>query len=168
MSEHKLTRRLVLADLRHPIHFLALGLGSGLSPKAPGTFGTLAAVPFVLLWQMLPWWGFALIVWVSFVFGVWLCGESARRLGVHDHPGIVWDEFVGYWLTMLFAPTGWLWLLLGFIFFRIFDILKPWPIGWADRQVSGGMGIMLDDVLAGIYAGLVLLLIHYGLIPLAT
>ena len=168
MSEQQATRRLVLADLRHPVHFLALGLGSGLSPKAPGTAGTLVAVPFVLLWQSFPWWGFAAVVLLAFVVGVWLCGLTAHNLGVHDHPGIVWDEFVGYWLTMLFAPTGWLWLLLGFIFFRIFDILKPWPIGWADRQVSGGMGIMLDDVLAGIYAGLVLLLIQYGLIPLAT
>ena len=122
----------------------------------------------MLLLQALPWWGFALLVLLSFVLGVWLCEVTARNLGVHDHPGIVWDEFVGYWLTMLFAPAGWQWLLLGFILFRIFDIIKPWPIGWIDRRVSGGMGIMLDDVLAGIYAGLVLLLIQYGLIPLAA
>lgn len=160
MSEATQRRILGLADLRHPAHFFALGLGSGLAPKAPGTFGTLAAIPFVLLLQTLPWWGFALLVLLSFVLGVWLCEVTARNLGVHDHPGIVWDEFVGYWLTMLFAPAGWQWLLLGFILFRIFDIIKPWPIGWIDRRVSGGMGIMLDDVLAGIYAGLLLLLIQ--------
>jgi phosphatidylglycerophosphatase A len=164
MSEHTPIRRLQWQDLAHPVHFFALGFGSGLSPKAPGTMGTLMAVPFVLLWQMLPLWGFALVVLLSCVIGVWLCDVTARNLGVHDHPGIVWDEFAGYWLTMLFAPSGWLWLLLGFVLFRIFDILKPWPIGWVDRRVSGGFGIMLDDILAGIYAGLLLLLIHYGFI----
>ena len=158
MSEHTTMRRLQLQDLAHPVHFFALGFGSGLSPKAPGTMGTLMAVPFVLLWQQLPLWGFALVVLLSCLVGVWLCGVTARNLGVHDHPGIVWDEFAGYWLTMLFAPSGWQWLLLGFVLFRIFDILKPWPIGWVDRRVSGGLGIMLDDILAGIYAGGLLLL----------
>ena len=159
MSKHHTQRPLHLVDLRHPVHFLALGLGSGLSPRAPGTMGTLAAVPFVLLWQQLPLWGFALVVVLGFLLGVWLCEVAARNLGVHDHPGIVWDEFVGYWLTMLFAPSGWIWLVIGFVLFRVFDILKPWPIGWADRRVSGGMGIMLDDILAGIYAGAGLLLL---------
>ena len=156
MSEGRPDRPLKLGDLRHPVHFLALGLGSGLSPKAPGTMGTIAAVPFVLLWQQLPWWGFALVVLLACGVGVWICDVAARNLGVHDHPGIVWDEFAGYWLTMLFAPAGWQWLLLGFVLFRFFDILKPWPIGWADRRVSGGLGIMLDDILAGLWAGAIL------------
>lgn len=136
--------------------FLALGLGAGLSPKAPGTVGTLVAVPLYLLLQGLPLWGYLLVLSLAFVLGVWLCGVTARHLGVHDHPGIVWDEFVGYWLTMAAAPHGWAWVLLGFGLFRLFDIAKPWPIRLADRRLGGGLGIMLDDVLAGGFAWLVL------------
>ena len=96
-----------------------------------------------------------------FVAGIWLCGRSADRLGVHDHPAIVWDEIVGYLITMLLAPTGWVWILLGFILFRIFDIWKPWPIRWLDKQVRGGAGIMLDDVLAAVFAMIFLQIIAY-------
>ena len=97
--------------------------------------------------------------------GVYLCGFTARALGVHDHPAIVWDEFVGLWLTVLFVPPHWLNLTVGFFLFRLFDVLKPWPIGWCDRQVSGGLGVMLDDVLAGAAAALVLLLlVHSGVL----
>lgn len=156
MGTDKTSRRLGLADLRDARHFLALGLGSGLVPKAPGTMGTIAAVPLYLLLQNLPLWSYLLVLLAAFLVGIWLCEVTARNLGVHDHPGIVWDEFVGYWLTMTAAPQGWLWLLLGFCLFRIFDILKPWPIRNVDRRVGGGFGIMLDDVLAGIYAWLVL------------
>jgi phosphatidylglycerophosphatase A len=152
MGLDKTDRKLTLSDLRDPRHFLALGLGSGLFPKAPGTMGTVAAVPLLLLFQGLPLWAFLTLVLTAFVLGVWLCEVTARNLGVHDHPGIVWDEFVGYWLTMAAAPAGWQWLLLGFCLFRIFDILKPWPIRQVDRRVGGGFGIMLDDVLAGILA----------------
>lgn len=156
MGLGKTERRLVLADLRDPRHFLALGLGSGLMPKAPGTMGTLAAVPLVWLLQGLPLWGYLLVILLAFLLGIWLCDVTARNLGVHDHPGIVWDEFVGYGLTMIAVPPGWQWLLLGFCLFRVFDILKPWPIRQADRRVGGGFGIMLDDVLAGVYAWLLL------------
>ena len=135
-----------------PVHFLAFGLGSGLAPKAPGTFGTLAAVPFYWLLAMLPLWAYGAVVVMAAIVGVWICGESSRRLGVHDHSGIVWDEFVGLWITLFAAPQGWLWLIVGFALFRLFDIWKPWPIRMADRQVSGGFGIMLDDILAGLYA----------------
>lgn len=145
---------------RNPVHFLAFGFGSGAVRRAPGTWGTLAAVPFVPLWQHLPFTGYLLVLVVSALVGIWLCGRTARDLGVHDHGGIVWDEFVGYWLTMLLAPPGWLWLLGGFVLFRFFDILKPWPIGWVDRKVHGGLGIMLDDILAGLMALAVLLLIE--------
>lgn len=145
---------------RNPIHFLAFGFGSGAIPKAPGTWGTLAAVPFVLLWQQLPLAGYALVLIVATLLGVWLCDRTARDMGVHDHGGIVWDEFVGLWLTMLLAPPGWLWLLGGFALFRLFDIWKPWPIGWVDRRVGGGLGIMLDDLLAGLMALLVLLVVE--------
>ena len=138
--------------LRDPIHFLALGFGSGLSPKAPGTAGTLMAIPLYLLLQPLAWPLYVAVVVVTALVGIAICDISARRLGVHDHPGIVWDEFVGYWITMFLAPAGWLWIFIGFVLFRIFDILKPWPIRWLDRHVEGGLGIMVDDILAGIFA----------------
>lgn len=88
------------------------------------------------------------------VAGIWICGKAARDLGVHDHPGIVWDEIAGYLLTMLAAPVGWIWIAVGFGLFRLFDIWKPWPIGWLDRRVAGGFGIMLDDLVAGLLAAL--------------
>lgn len=156
MRGDKHARRLKAADLTDPRHFFALGMGSGLSPKAPGTLGTLVAVPLYLLLQGLPLWSYLLLVLAAFLLGVWLCEVTARNLGVHDHPGIVWDEFVGYWLTMAAAPQGWQWLVLGFVLFRLFDIVKPWPIRQADRHLGGGFGIMFDDVLAGVYAWLVL------------
>lgn len=104
---------------------------------------------------------YLVIVLIAFALGVWVCGESAKRLGEHDYGGIVWDEFVGFWITMMAAPTGWSWIVLGFVLFRLFDIIKPWPIKVADQQVQGGLGIMLDDVLAGIMAGFCLQLIIY-------
>lgn len=143
--------------LRDPGHLLALGFGSGLAPRAPGTFGTLAAIPVYLLCAQLPLLAYLLVIAATFVMGVYLCGRTARALGVHDHPGIVWDEVVGYLLTMAFAPPGWQWVVAGFVCFRLFDIWKPWPIRVLDRSVHGGLGIMLDDLLAGLVAGLVLL-----------
>ncbi|MDD7804101.1 MAG: phosphatidylglycerophosphatase A [Endozoicomonas sp. (ex Botrylloides leachii)] len=141
---------------KNPIHLLAFGFGSGLSPKAPGTMGTVAAIPFYLLMQPLGIWQYSLILLITSTVGVWLCDKTSKDLGIHDHPGIVWDEFCGYWLTMLAAPTGWLWVLYGFILFRLFDIWKPWPISWLDTNISGGLGIMLDDIVAGCLALLVL------------
>jgi len=141
---------------RNPIHFLAFGLGSGASPKAPGTVGTLAAVPLWYLLAQTPLTIYLLLVLVAFVIGIGLCGRTSRDLGVHDHGGIVWDEFVGYWITMIAVPVDWIWALAGFILFRLFDILKPWPIGPVDKRVHGGLGIMLDDVLAGVMAAAVL------------
>ncbi len=145
---------------RNPVHFLAFGLGSGTAPWAPGTVGTAAAVIPYLLWiQFLsPVW-FLVLLAVTFVIGVWLCERTSEDLGVHDHSGIVWDEFVGYWLTMFLAPQGWEWALVGFVLFRFFDVLKPWPVKWADRRVAGGFGIMIDDVLAGIYAWICMLIL---------
>ncbi|MCS3469722.1 phosphatidylglycerophosphatase A [Pseudomonas sp. JUb42] len=138
----------------NPWHFLAFGLGSGTLPKAPGTWGSLVAVPFMPLWQMLPGWGYGLMLVLTTLFGFWLCGKVADDLGVHDHEGIVWDEMVGMWITLWDVPQGWYWLLAGFLMFRFFDILKPWPISWIDRHVHSGTGIMLDDVLAGVFAWL--------------
>lgn len=144
-----------------PVHWLAFGLGSGLSPKAPGTAGTLVAIPLYLLLAQLPLWAYVLAVVVAFAVGVYLCEKTSREMGVHDHPGIVWDEFVGYWITMIGAPAGWLWVLFGFVFFRIFDVLKPWPIRWLDEHVQGGFGIMIDDVLAGVMALLCMQLCYW-------
>jgi len=147
---------------RNPVHFLAFGLGSGAAPVAPGTFGTLAAIPLYLLLAPLPLWGYLLAVAAVSLAGIWLCDRTSRDLGVHDHPGIVWDEFAGYLVTMIAAPAGWLWIAVGFALFRFFDILKPWPIRWIDRQVHGGFGIMLDDLLAGVFAALALQAMVWG------
>lgn len=156
MGDKHSAPRLQAHLLRDPVHFLALGFGSGLSPMAPGTFGTLAAVPIYLLLQSLSLPIYLAITALLFVIGVFICDASARKLGVHDHPGIVWDEVVGYLVTMTAAPAGWYWLVLGFVLFRLFDILKPWPIRFIDRHVEGGFGIMLDDLLAGVMAALLL------------
>ena len=143
-----------IAILANPIHLLAFGFGAGLSPKAPGTMGTVVAVFIYLVLPNMPPIIYAGLILLSFVFGIWICGKTAEDLGVHDHGGIVWDEFVGYWITMFMAPSGLFWVLLGFVLFRLLDIFKPWPIKWADKELAGGLGIMLDDVLAGIMAAL--------------
>ena len=111
----------------------------------------------------LPLWSYLLAVLLISMTGIWLCGESSRRLGVHDHGGIVWDEFAGFLLTMVAAPQEWWWVIVGFGLFRLFDIWKPWPVRIADRKVHGGLGIMLDDLLAGVYAWIVLQLLVYFL-----
>lgn len=120
--------------------------------KAPGTWGTLAAIPFYLFMADLAWPLYLGIVLAAFFAGIYICEKTANDLGVHDHGGIVWDEFVGLWIALFLAPTGWLWVALGFGLFRLFDILKPWPISWLDKKLSGGFGIMIDDVLAGAFA----------------
>ncbi|AKS42595.1 phosphatidylglycerophosphatase A family protein [Wenzhouxiangella marina] len=145
--------------LATPSGFLAFGLGSGLSPIAPGTAGTLAAMLPALFLVQLPVWVGLLIVALSFVLGIWICERAGQALGVHDFGGIVWDEFVGFWLVLVLVPADWRWWLAAFLAFRLFDILKPWPIRWLDRQVHGGLGVMVDDLLAGIYALLLLWLL---------
>ena len=133
-------------------HFLAFGFGSGLARVAPGTFGTIAAIlPYLLLAQ-LPWYLYAGFTLLAFIIGVKICQITSDDLQVHDFSGIVWDEFVGLWITLFLIPLQWQWLLLGFLLFRFFDILKPWPINLLDKHVKGGFGIMIDDVLAGVYA----------------
>ncbi|MGH8177197.1 MAG: phosphatidylglycerophosphatase A family protein [Steroidobacter sp.] len=151
------------ALLRHPVHLLAFGFGSGLSPVAPGTFGTLIAVPIVMFVMSFGFAAHLLFAVVASACGVYICGESARRLAVHGHPGIVWDEIAGYTVTMLAAPREWYWLLSGFVLFRFFDIVKPWPIREADHSLRGGVGIMLDDIIAGIFAGAILLGVKFFL-----
>ena len=138
--------------LRNPMQFLAFGFGSGLSPKAPGTAGTLVAIPIYLLIADLGLLHYTLFIAVTSLLGIWICGVASRQLNVHDHPGIVWDEFVGYWITMWAVPADWTWIIAGFVAFRVFDIVKPWPISVLDRRVGGGLGIMVDDMLAGVMA----------------
>jgi phosphatidylglycerophosphatase A len=144
---------------QRPIYFLAFGFGSGLMPIAPGTWGTLAAIPLYLLLVGLPWWMYLAVTGVAFVLGVSLCSKVSVELGVHDHKGIVWDEIVGYFLTMFLAPHTLPWMITGFVLFRIFDIWKPQPIKWVDQHVQGGLGIMLDDVLAAIPAWIIMQLL---------
>lgn len=147
--------------LSNPVHFLALGFGSGLIKPAPGTWGTLAAIPLYLLMMTFitaSSWVYLFVVLISFIGGVYLCGKTALDAGVHDHGSIVWDEIVGFFITMLFLPVTWQNVVLGFLLFRVFDIVKPWPIKLLDKHVKGGFGIMVDDVLAGIFAWALLML----------
>lgn len=141
-----------LSDLKNPINFLALGLGSGLSPKAPGTAGSLLAVCLYMLFlQQLPLWAFLGIILVAAFAGIAICGYTAKQLGVDDHPAIVWDEFAGQWIALI-CVVDWVSALGAFVLFRIFDIAKPGPIGWLDKKLHSGLGIMADDLLAGIAA----------------
>lgn len=151
-----LTPKQIMTD---PTLFLAFGFGSGLARKAPGTLGTLVALPLYLL--MIPTGNlvYSLLTLIITVAGIWICGIAAEKLGEHDFNGIVWDEVAGYLITLLWIPFSWQAVVLGFVLFRIFDILKPWPIKVADRKIKGGFGIMFDDVLAAILANIVLRLI---------
>ncbi len=138
--------------LRNPIHFISFGFGSGLSPIAPGTMGTIVAIPIFLLVSDLPIIYYLTCVIFIFILGCWSSAATAKALKVHDHPGIVIDEIAGYLITMILVPATWYWVILGFVLFRLFDIWKPSLVGWADRRGKGGLGIMLDDVLAGIFS----------------
>lgn len=145
-----------------PIYFLAFGFGSGLMPIAPGTWGTLAAMPVYLLWANSPWQIYVTLTLAAFFLGVAVCDKVSSDLGVHDYSGIVWDEVVGYLLTMFLAPVNIWWMIIGFFLFRLFDIWKPQPIRFVDKHVHGGLGIMLDDVLAAVPAWAVLQLLIWG------
>jgi len=145
--------RSILTD---PVHFLAFGFGTGLAPFAPGTFGSIPGL--ILFWLTLD---FGLYVQLGIaaamtLAGIWICGESARRIGVHDHGGIVWDEIVGMYVTLLVAPVTVVGFALAFVLFRVMDIVKPWPIRDLDHSIHGGLGIMLDDLAAALYAALLL------------
>ena len=158
-----------LFNLKNPVHLLATGFGSGLITPAPGTWGTLAALFIYQLGLVhLSLVAFWLVVAVASVAGICICGKAATDSGSHDHGSIVWDEFAGFWLGLGIATifTGGhlhlYWVIAGFIYFRLFDIVKPFPINWLDKRVPGGFGIMLDDLIAGIFAGAAL----YGSIAL--
>ena len=149
--------------LASPVGFIAFGLGSGLSPKAPGTIGTLMGMLLWLPLVHLPMTVALAIIIALFFAGIWICNQASTTLGVHDHGGIVWDEIVAIWLVLVFVPFDWHWWLGAFVLFRLFDILKPWPIGWLDRRLSGGLGIMIDDIVAAIYALAILWLLGQSL-----
>ena len=160
MTNPKKTR-LSAALLKDPVHLIALGFGTGLSPIGPGTCGTLLALPLALLLLHAPLVVAWIIVALSVAFGIWITGESADRLGVHDHSGIVWDEIAAFLALALVLPSGWVWLIAGFAVFRGFDIFKPWPIRDLDHRLRGGVGIMLDDLAAAFYSAVLLRLIEY-------
>lgn len=147
--------------LRDPGHFLALGAGAGLAKFAPGTVGSLLGVALYLALPPLGPAGAAGVVVLMIAVGVPICGRTARALGVHDHPAIVWDEVTGVVLTLVCGSGTWIGVGLGFLLFRIFDIWKPWPVRWADGRVGGGTGVMLDDLLAAVYAAMGLVLFEY-------
>ena len=149
-----------LRILRDPVQFFALGFGSGLAPVAPGTFGSVVGLLVSLITARLGFPVEAIVALLACVAGIWICGESAARLGVHDHPSIVWDEVAGMMITMLAAPPEWWGAILAFALFRFFDIVKPWPIREIDHGMRGGIGIMLDDVVAGVMAAVVLMLMR--------
>jgi len=144
-----MTEKFRLSD---PVQFLALGFGSGLAPKAPGTFGTLAAIPVFLLMAQLPVSQYMAVLSVMALFGVHICGYTAKAIGVDDHPAIVWDEIVGFLITMVLVPVSVTTVVVGFLLFRFFDIVKPWPISAVDKKLHSGLGIMLDDIIAGVMA----------------
>ena len=150
--------------MKHPLGWIAAGFGAGFSPKAPGTVGSLAALlPWWFLMKDLPLPAYLAVLAAGFGIGVWAAHWVITRTGIEDPSLVVWDEYIGMWITLLMAPAGWPWMVVAFVLFRIFDIAKPWPVSWADEKVHGGFGAMLDDVIAGVYALLALQLIAFFL-----
>lgn len=157
-----MTNPLDKIKLTNPIHFFALGLGSGLIRPAPGTWGSLAGLLIGIgLLQIFTINSFLILTALSFVLGCYLCQKTADDMGVHDHGSIVWDEFVGVWIVLLAIPElSWFWAIVAFVIFRFFDILKPYPIRYFDEKLESGFGIMIDDVLAAIYGIVVILFLR--------
>jgi phosphatidylglycerophosphatase A len=147
--------------LSSPAAFLALGAGTGLVPKAPGTAGSLLAIPLALLIQTQPF-AWEIVIWAVLCgLGIWLCDVTGRALGMPDHPAIVWDEICGQAIVLLVIPAGLAWIVAGFLAFRVFDIAKPWPINVIDRRTTNGLGAMADDLMAAVYAIVVLAAAHW-------
>jgi len=157
IGRNQLTAREILLD---PILCTAFGFGSGLAKKAPGTFGTLMAVPIYLALVQANTLIYSIVTILCSIIGIYICGKAAEKLGEHDFGGIVWDEIAGYLVTMWFVAFSWQNVVLGFLLFRVFDIVKPWPIKWIDQKVSGGVGIMLDDIVAGFIAAGILVYLN--------
>ncbi len=156
MSENKIDKhdrsRLKRLNLHNIWHLIALGFGSGLVPKAPGTFGSLAAIPLCMILVYLRYEVALAIIIVTFFIGWKASLEAEKALGMHDNSSIVIDEFVGMFISVLFFPSNISLVFLAFVLFRVYDIFKPWPISFFDKKIGGGLGIMVDDVLAGIFA----------------
>jgi phosphatidylglycerophosphatase A len=150
------SRLTALQIVKDPVMLLAFGFGSGLSKKMPGTMGTLAALPLYWVLVQTNDWIYLTVTLIVVGAGIAICDKAARKLQVHDYGGIVWDEIAGFLITMCWTPLSWQSLLAGFALFRVFDIVKPWPIKWLDHKVAGGFGIMVDDVVAGIFSAIVL------------
>lgn len=164
-AKHKAAIPPLKTVLRDPVHFLAFGFGVGVSPVAPGTLGSVWGI---LLAALTAGWGWPVEVGIALllcVSGIYICGESSRRLGVHDHGGIVWDEIAGAYLICLPLARSWPWLVAAFIVFRVLDIVKPWPIRELDHRLHGGLGIMLDDIVAGLLGALLLFIASGVLMP---
>ena len=149
--------------IAHPAHFVSLGFGSGLAPKAPGTFGTLVGLPLFWLISGLTFYAQLGIITLLFFVGIYCCGKTGKALGVSDHGGIVWDEIVAIMLVLTITPMQWQWWLIAFLLFRLFDIWKPYPICYFDAKLKNGFGVMFDDLLAAIYAILVMKFILWPL-----
>jgi len=149
--------------LLNPVHFFALGFGSGLAPRIPGTTGTLVGVLLFILMPDMDWITYLVVVVCGFLFGIFCCGYTTKVLNVHDHHSIVWDEIIGYLVTMFMVPKEWIWILIGFILFRTFDIFKPWPISFIDHRIKSGFGIMLDDVVAALFSLAIIQIVIYFL-----
>ena len=142
-----------------PLYFVAFGFGSGAMPFAPGTFGTLMAIPFYLLLRPLPLALYLFCIILFIVASIWISDRASQAIHIHDHPGMCIDEFAGFFVTMINAPHGWQWIVLGFVLFRLFDIWKPWPIHIIDEKVHGGFGMVLDDIVAGLFSLVILQII---------
>lgn len=138
--------------LQHPAHFFGLGFGSGLAPKAPGTFGTLVGLPLFWLVSVYILPIQLAVIAALFLIGIYFCDVTGKALGISDHGGIVWDEIVAMMLVLAFTPNQWHWWLAAFLLFRLFDIWKPFPIRQCDAKLKNGFGVMFDDLLAAIYA----------------
>ena len=143
----------------NPILFIACGFGVGTLPGMPGTFGTMAAIPIYFLLQPLPLWAYIAIVVIMNIVGVWLCGAANRHFGTDDHPAAVWDEIAAFPIVLIATPPHWYLIAIGFVLFRFFDIIKPGPIGWIDRNIHGGLGVMLDDIVAALVSLIILQLL---------
>ncbi|WP_201576861.1 phosphatidylglycerophosphatase A [Psychrobacter sp. H8-1] len=162
------------------VYWLGIGLGSGLPRRAPGTWGTVGGFIVAIPLMSLGFVPFLIITLLSCIIGIWICGRTSELMQTHDDPHIVWDEWAGIWITLLpfsymSVTTDTFWqdisqslsiiaLILAFILFRFFDIIKPPPIGWADKRVAGGLGIMLDDIIAGVMAAAVWLVVMLGIL----